>query len=80
MKDKEAGHAKTQRKARTLFLEEKVVLGIFEGKNGGSRKDAKEGKDSFFSREGRALRLGVSRRCRSTWNLEPGTRPRRADP
>jgi hypothetical protein len=32
-----------------------------EGKKGGSRKDAKEGKDSFFSREGRALRLGVRR-------------------
>jgi hypothetical protein len=48
-KGKTAAHAKTQRKARTLLFQEKVVLGVFEGKNGGSRKDAKKGKDSFFS-------------------------------
>ena len=49
-----------------------------EGKNGGSRKDAKEGKDSFLSREGRAWRLCVSPPLPfnlepQTWNLEPGT-------
>jgi hypothetical protein len=110
MKDKEAAHAKTQRKARLFVLKKKrgscfaawreAVTQSRKERQGSLSLRRREGRalrlgvrpslplppkkktrrrltqrrkgrqGLFFPREGRAWRLGVSRRCRSTWNLE----------